>query len=435
MKINSSFYLFLILVLSLLYSCKKDDVTVKTTVPIVTIASVTNITAYSATCIAEISSDGGSAVIARGICWSLTNPTPTTEDRNVKSGTGSGSFTNSIEGLTQGATYYLRAYATNGVGTVYSSQVIFTTTKAYLPTINTIAASTVTTISATSGGNITNDGGSPVTSRGVCWSTSRNPTTANLKTTDGTGTGVFTSSLTGLTGNTIYYMRAYATNSVGTDYGSEISFITYTTGSEIVTDIDGNVYHTVTIGTQVWMVENLNTTRYRDGSPIPNVTNDAQWYDLTTEAYCYYYNDIAIVAKYGKLYNWYAVNTSKLAPIGWHVATDAEWTTLENHVKANLGRSDSASKALANNADWLSSTFAGAIGNDLTNNNSSGFTALPGGFRNNAYKSICIFGYWWSSTEYDLTRAWRRGLFKDYDHIDINYSAKSSGFSVRCVRD
>ena len=421
--------MFLILVLSLLYSCKKDDVTVKATVPIVTIASINNITAYSATCIAEISSDGGSAVIARGICWSLTNPTPTTEDSNVKNGTGSGSFTNSIEGLTQGATYYIRAYATNGVGTVYSSQVIFTTKKAYLPTIINTYVSPIEITTAASGCNITNDGGSPVTLRGVCWSTSRNPTTANLKTTDGTGTGVFTSNLTGLTANTTYYLRAYAINSVGTGYGSEISFITYTTGSGTVTDIDGNVYHTVTIGTQVWMVENLRTTKYRDGTAVPNVTDDTAWYQLKTGGYCDYNNDVnSSMGNYGRLYNWFAVADShNLAPTGWHIPTDTEWTTLANY----LGGESIAGGKLkeAGLKHWLSPN-TGAT-------NETGFTAIPCGTRfwNGSLSEVNKRSVWWSSTMRDDNSVWLWDIYYNGGDLGRNGGFRQNGLSIRCVKD
>ncbi len=131
---------------------------------------------------------------ARGVCWS-TSESPTTADSKTTDGTGTGEFTSSITGLTAGTTYYVRAYATNAVGTSYGSQVSFTADSA--PTVTTTAVSNITETAADSGGNVTDDGGDAVTARGVCWSTSENPTTADSKTTDGTGTGEFTSSITG----------------------------------------------------------------------------------------------------------------------------------------------------------------------------------------------------------------------------------------------
>jgi len=427
-KLVNYLVLYAVILFSILFSCKKEDIKVVQTIPSVTIGSITNITAYSATCIAEIISDGGSAVVARGICWSLNNPTPTTEDSNIKSGTGSGSFTNSIVGLTQGANYYVRAYATNGIGTVYSSQVIFSTTKAYLPTI-TNAVSTIAITTATSGGNITNDGGSPITSRGVCWNTSRNPTTANLKTTDGTGTGAFISSLTGLTANTTYYLRSYATNSVGTGYGSEIPFRTYTTGSGTVIDIDGNVYHTVTIGTQVWMVENLKTTKYRNGDPIPNVTDGTAWHNnIAGAAYCNYNNDINSSTTYGRLYNGFAVADShNIAPIGWHIPTDTEWTTLANYLG---GESVAGGKLKETGTTYWQSPNTGAT-------NETSFTALPGGnrFWDGSFGNVGNRSAWWSSTEKDINNFWSREIHYDGGDIGRNFLHRLNGYSVRCVRD
>ena len=190
--------------------------------------------------------------------------------------------------------------------------------------LTTTEASSVTSTSAVSGGNITNAGGGAIIARGVCWGEAINPTTAGSKTTDGTTTGIFTSNITGLSAGKKYYYRAYATNSAGTTYGQEYNFMTP------VTDIEGNVYKTVMIGTQVWMAENLKTTKYNDDSAIPNVTVNADWIALTADAYCWAQNDEATYKPlYGALYNWYAVETGKLCPTGWHVPTDAEFSTME----------------------------------------------------------------------------------------------------------
>ncbi len=200
-------------------SCKKAAVKV---IPVVSTASVTNITSTTATCGGTITSDGGAAVTSRGICWS-TLQNPTTSDPKTSDGTGIGSFTSSITNLSPGVTYYVRAYATNSVGTAYGSQMTFSAT-AILGTLTTTDASAITATTATSGGNITSDGGSAITARGVCWGTVQTPTISNSKTSDGTGIGIFTSSITGLAPGTLYYARAYATNSVGTSYGNQITF-------------------------------------------------------------------------------------------------------------------------------------------------------------------------------------------------------------------
>ncbi|MCX6580185.1 MAG: hypothetical protein NT166_08375 [Candidatus Aminicenantes bacterium] len=192
--------------------------------PTVTTNPVSSVTANSATCGGNVISDGGLAVSARGVCWS-TSPNPTTSNSKTYDGSGIGSFTSNITGLNPGPMYYIRAYATNSLGTSYGSNVNFTT-DITIPTVTTYSASSVTSNSAVSGGNVTLDGGSPVTQRGVCWSTSSSPTINNSKTNDGSGTGTFSSNITGLSPNTTYFVRAYATNSIGTAYGSNNNFTT-----------------------------------------------------------------------------------------------------------------------------------------------------------------------------------------------------------------
>ena len=218
----------LILFITIFCSCNKDDLIwdLKKFATISTI-SATNISNTSVTINGEVKYDGGSTVIQRGVCWS-TNQNPTIADNITSNGSGSGSFTSYITSLNANTTYYSRAYATNGVGTAYGNQINFTTTNisGSLPTLTTVSASNVTNNSAVSGGNITSDGGSTVTQRGVCWSTNQNPTIADNITTNGSGSGSFTSSITSLNSNTTYYSRAYATNGVGTAYGNQINFTT-----------------------------------------------------------------------------------------------------------------------------------------------------------------------------------------------------------------
>jgi len=235
-------------------------------------------------------------------------------------------------------------------------------------------------------------------------------------------------------------VRAYATTSAGTGYGGANQITTIVTTPN-VSDIDGNVYHTITIGTQVWMVENLKTTKYNDGTAIPFVTDNTAWATLTSPAHCFYNNDVTTYKNtYGALYNWYAVNTGKLAPTGWHVPTDAEWTTLVTYVSANTGTSGSLAKALAATTNWVTSyTNAGAIGYDLTKNNSSGFSALPGGWRikGGSFSNLGVNGFWWSSTGYDTDSAWIRYMENDYPYGEVirygNFG--EDGYSVRCIRD
>jgi len=291
-----------------------------------------------------------------------------------------------------------------------------------LPTITTAAASEISPTAATCGGNVTADGNTPVTARGVCWSINHDPTTSDFKTIDGAGTGLFSSVITGLEENTTYYARAYATNNVGTAYGTEISFTTASFGT--MTDQDGNVYRTVAIGTQIWTVENLKTTHYRNGDPIDNVTGDAAWAALTTGAYCWYDNDIAYKPVYGALYNWFAAGDARnLAPAGWHVATDAEWTTLVTY----LGGTAVAGGKLKEMglAHWTSPN-TGAT-------NSVGFTSLPNSIRLNTGE-FSILGnraYYWTSD----SSAWFYFLINDATTCNRFAFAKEFGYAVRLVKD
>ena len=194
--------------------------------PTVTTNEVENITFTSAICGGNVTYDGGVEVTAKGICWS-TEPNPTVSDNYTVDGSGIGSYTSNLSNLLESTTYYVRAYATNVVGTSYGEERSFTTLEGIeLPAVITSDITEVTHNSAVSGGNVTDDGGSEVTARGVCWSTNQNPTIEDNKTTDGAGLGSFTSNLTNLEENTTYYVRAYATNEAGTAYGEELTFTT-----------------------------------------------------------------------------------------------------------------------------------------------------------------------------------------------------------------
>ncbi len=203
------------------------------TVPTVTTASVSSITATTAASGGNVTASGATSVTARGVCWSAT-ANPTISDSHTTDGGSTGSFTSSITSLSPGTTYYVRAYATNSVGTAYGSQVSFMTLAA-VPTVTTSGVSSITATAATSGGNVTASGGASVTARGVCWNTTGNPTISNSHTTNGGGTGSFTSSLTGLPPGTTYFVRAYATNSIGTAYGNQVSLVTSATTPTVTT--------------------------------------------------------------------------------------------------------------------------------------------------------------------------------------------------------
>ena len=287
-------------------------------------------------------------------------------------------------------------------------------------TSNTPNATTLTT--ATVQGTVYGDSGVSISARGIAYNTSPEPTIANQTAVGGAGTGTFTSTLTGLTPNTLYYARAFATNSAGTAYGNQVKVFT------AVTDVDGNVYNTVTIGTQIWMTDDLKVTRYMNGEPLPNVTNDAQWIVSPTGAYSNYNNDAGTVATYGRLYNFLAATDARrIAPAGWHVPTDAEWTTLFN----SLGGFAAAGGKLkeAGTAHWLAPN-AGAT-------NSSGFTALPGGSRTviGTFNGVGIGGCWRSL----VTAAGAHQPCLYYLNADLGYSDTDKdtrvGGHIRCIKD
>ncbi|HSA04237.1 MAG TPA: FISUMP domain-containing protein [Tenuifilaceae bacterium] len=233
--------------------------------------------------------------------------------------------------------------------------------------------------------------------------------------------------------------------------------ITYST----MTDQDGNVYKTVNIGTQVWMAENLKTTKYADGTPIALVNTTSTWLELTetSKAYCWYNDDIANKTSYGALYTWAAAmngaaSTSNnpsgiqgVCPTGWHLPSDAEWTQMENYLANNGynydgttgGGFDKIAKSLASTSGWFSSSGEGTVGNTdyPAYRNKSGFTALPGGGRDGEgrFDLVGSNGYWWSATGYYATYVWVRNLCSLYSDVNILHSTKDRGFSVRCVKD
>ncbi len=410
------------------YGNEKTFTTPAPDLPAITTGAISNITGNSAQSGGDITDNGGAAVTARGVCWDTTaNPTITNSHTN--DGNGTGSFTSVLSGLSCGTTYYVRAYATNSAGTAYGSQVSFPTSQctATLPAVTTTSVSDITETSARGGGMVTDDGGATITARGVCWSILQNPTTSASRTTDGSGTGDFSSSVSGLSPYTTYYIRAYATNSAGTGYGKELSFKTLWDNSTTITDKDENVYRTIQIGDQVWMAENLKTTKYNDGTPIPPVTGNTIWSNLTTPGYCWYDNDQSTYGEtYGALYNWYTVETGNVCPEGWHVPTDGEWTEL-----IDLGGQGVAGGKLkeAGTTHW-NSPNTGAT-------NETGFTALPGGNRDDQgeFLGAGFHGHWWSSTGDNTGDAWYRCMLYVYSEVGRGVSSKQGGFSVRCVKD
>jgi uncharacterized protein (TIGR02145 family) len=507
------------------------------TVPTLTTASITDKTRTTATSGGNVLSDGGSVVTARGVCWSTT-PNPTTDGSHTSSGTGTGIFSSSLTSLTPGTTYYVRAYATNSAGTGFGNEVSFTTRTIDLPVVTTAEITSIASTTAISGGDITFDGGGAITARGVCWSTTPNPIIANSKTSNGTGIGIFISNISGLIPGTYYHVRAYATNNSGTAYGDDLIFkalpvvpvlttspvteiaqttatsggtINYDGGAEIISkgicwslnpdptlaedhtndglgignyfshlaglrinatyyvrayatnitgtgygnliifktiigsiifnpaytygsvvDIDENIYKTIQIGSQVWMAENLRTTRYNDASNIPYIENSSDWINLSSPGYCWYDNDPVLYKNtYGILYNGYTINTGKLCPTGWHIPTEAEWSTLIYYLGGEDGESMAGGKLKEIGTSHWTIPNTGAT-------NALGFTALPGGERevpDGTFRHIGRFGNWWMSNEWRTCCTYSRSLFNEGTYVSGIIADNKFGFSARCIKD
>jgi uncharacterized protein (TIGR02145 family) len=412
-------------------------------VPTLTTTAVTGVTLTTAATGGNITDDGGGAVTARGICWATTLNPVIGATNTTTNGTGTGVFVSNITGLLPGTPYHVRAYATNSAGTAYGADFPFTTTAAVAPTLTTVAITALGATSAVSGGVITSDGGSAVTVSGICWGTTALPVIGALNTTtDGLLTGTFPSTMTGLTDGTTYYVRAYATNAIGTSYGNQLTLLTK------VADNDGNTYNTVKIGNQVWMAQNLATTKYNDNSSIPNLTLAAAWIAENgtaghNGAYCWYNNDgTTYKPLYGAIYNWYAVNTGNLCPTGWHVPSDEEYQTLElflgmapgtnpGQVGAWEDRGTDQGTQMKNTTGWSTGLP------NLNGTNTSGFSALPGGYRfgvDGSFQSLGQVSYWWASDQVDATTAFYRRLDGTLTTVYRMGVLKSAGKYIRCIK-
>ncbi len=329
---------------------------------------------------------------------------------------------------------------------------------AILPTITTKTIRDLSTSSASCGGQIYGSGGAYVTNRGICWDTLPNPTVNNNHTSDGTGTGGYTSNMTNLMPNTTYYVRAYATNSVGTAYGEQRSFTTWDSliCDSTLTDYDGNIYHTVAIGQQCWMRENLRSTHFPDGTVIPLLTNA-----FTLPYRCVPNNDSTLIPTHGYLYNAYATQfglpsnsgpiiVQGICPDGWHVPSTADWEQLIHFLRSRSeyccwGDTNYIAQSLASNSGWEQNALPCTIGFDINANNASGFSALPAGSYNKTEGAVGInatTAFWHSTFNgnytflsiVSLVSAQRISPTIDEPSSPIAYEYQS-GYSVRCLRD
>lgn len=370
--------------LFLIGGCSKNDsnspnpLPNNVSVPILTTTPASNITTTSAQSGGTITSDGGAPVTARGVCYSFL-PAPTIQGGGTQDGTGTGSFVSTITGLVVNHGYYIRAYATNSKGTGYGNEIYIVTSG--VPTLSTVAV-TEANHKWIGGGNNISSSAAPVTEKGICWGTSPNPTIANSKTSDGTGTNSYNSRIIP-SSNTTYYVRAYATNSFGTGYGNEVTFTTGISiglnhGGGIIFDVDGTGQH----GLIAAIVDQSTATPWAPGSLFTTITNASS----STNG---------------------AANTTQIISVYGNSGTYA----------AKLCRDYRG----GNFTDWF-----------LPSNDQlfklSGYQDVVGGFPTPCF--LCAFNYW-SSTEYDYFRAWDQNF--NYGSSSNN-SQKNQLNYVRAIR-
>jgi len=350
--------LFFLLVITIIacQSCEKDK-----TLPTVSTYQISAITNNTVTSGGKITDDGNAKIIACGLVYGSSANITTSDSKTSE--LVSLTFSSQITNLEAGKTYYLRAYATNEVGTSYGQTISFQTSGA-TTSVTTFDATNVEFANATLNGSVTTDNSQTAIS--FIYGENENNLNQSISVNSSTTYGAI-ATISGLNKSTVYYFAIKAVNNCGTTIGETKSFKTFE-GS--ASDIDGNVYKTVKIGDQVWMTENLRVTHYSDGSEIPNVTEGHTWANLTSGAWCDYNNDATLGKVYGHLYNWFTVDTKKLAPQGWHVPSYEEFITLNNFVVQPTG---GGKLREAGTAHWPSPNT------DATNE--TRFTALPNGVR------------------------------------------------------
>jgi uncharacterized protein (TIGR02145 family) len=394
-----------------------------------TTSPVINITMTSAKSGGNITSSGGANVTARGVCWSTT-ASPTIADSHTSNGSGIGTFVSNLAGLAPNTFYYARAYATNSAGTAYGNEITFTTLSyLILPTITTTALTNVLSNTATTGGNVISDGGGAVTFRGVCWGTSPNPIISGNHTTDGSGTGEFTSNLTGLTPGTLYYVRAYAVNSVGIVYGDELSF---TTGNCVLPFIRSHlagsvapVDKTVTYGVaetylsgsyKCWITQNLGAD-HQATSATDATEASAGWYWQFNKQQGFKHNGsyhipyITWIFPIVENSNWASTNDPCTLLLGtdWRIPTKSEW------VIAN------------DNGDWdnFNDSYASVL-----KLHAAGYLSSEGGY----LLSRGSEGEYWSNEQYSFNwGGWQ--LYLSNSSITMSSGSKEHGSSLRCLSD
>ena len=391
--------------------------------PVLSTTSVSQITETTAETGGEISDDGGANITARGVCWSISEE-PTIDNNKSEDGNGTGNFTSSLANLEKSTTYYIRAYATNSIGTAYGNQLTFTTlTPTTLPVVTTKAITNVTENSASIKSEISDNGGLDISEQGICWSTSADPTISDNKISANAGTSTFESNISGLAGITTYYVRAYATNNLGTAYGNQLSFTTQTKVVEVTNSVTG----------KTWMDRNLGASqaatsisdekgyghlyqwgRSADGHQNRNseTTNSLASSDVPGHSKFILNPDAP--NDWQKTHNkdlWQGANgTNNPCPDGFRLPTEAEWE-------------EERQSWSPNNAD-------GAFGSELK-------VPLPGirGAADGAITNEGTMGFYWTSTVNESNNYSKNLRIIGNNGPFFNSGGRGNGYSVRCIKD
>jgi len=391
------------------------NVAAANTLATVTTDSTKLVNASTALLYGNLTDLGGAVVNDYGHCWSTVSGTPTISD--TKSSLGAtqqkGSYSSTAINLETGKKYYVRAYATNTIGTTYGQTIEMQSAK--LPTIENAESQNITINTATISAKITNNGGLAIDNKGFCWSVQQSPTVANSSLVVADKGDSFSAILVDLQPNTTYYVRAFAKNDVGVAYSNQITIKTLSV-SYTVTDFDGNIYTVIQIGNQVWLRENLKSLHYADGAAITGVyaANNSE-------------NN---VSDYGRLYSWEAAmrnvtveRTQGVCPTGWHLPNDTEWYQLENYLDNTVNNT--------NTTGWRGTDAGTKL------KNSTEFDAKLAGYRN--LNSNFVFfgetGSFWTSTQVDTQNAISHGLSSTESKVYKGSTSKLNSFSVRCVKD